>query len=92
VRLADQVIAIRPVVFLGSSISGICNAMARLVEANGPVKYCFSSSISAKPGGYVFTSQIDGHDRRRAARTARRGVERETDGAAFGIRFGARDQ
>jgi branched-chain amino acid transport system substrate-binding protein len=69
VQLTNQVIASHPAVILGSTLSGICNAMAPLVEAEGPVMYCFSPSIRTKPGGYVFTSQIDSHDQQRALMT-----------------------
>ncbi len=69
VQLTNQIIATHPAVILGSTLSGICNAMAPLVEAEGPVMYCFSPSIRTKPGGYVFTSQIDSHDQQRALLT-----------------------
>jgi branched-chain amino acid transport system substrate-binding protein len=66
VQLTNQVVATHPAVILGSTVSSLCNAMAPLVEANGPVMWCFSPSIRAKAGGYVFTSQIDSHDQQRA--------------------------
>jgi branched-chain amino acid transport system substrate-binding protein len=69
VQLTNEIIATHPAVILGSTISALCNAMAPLVEANGPVMYCFSPSIRTKPGGYVFTSQIDSHDQQRALMT-----------------------
>lgn len=69
VQLTNQIIATHPAVILGSTLSGICNAMAPLVEAEGPVMYCFSPSIRTKPGGYVFTAQIDSHDQQRALLT-----------------------
>lgn len=68
VQLTTEVIATRPTVILGSTVSALCNAMAPLV-ANGPVMYCFSPSIRTTPGGYVFTSQIDSHDQQRALLT-----------------------
>jgi branched-chain amino acid transport system substrate-binding protein len=69
VQLTNQVMATHPAVILGSTLSGICNAMAPLVQAEGPVMWCFSPSIRTKPGGYVFTSQIDSHDQQRALMT-----------------------
>ena len=69
VQLVDGILPSHPAVILGSTLSGICNAMAPLVEAHGPVMYCFSPSIRTKPGGYVFTSQIDSHDQQRALLT-----------------------
>jgi len=68
VQLTTDVVALRPAVILGSTVSALCNAMAPLVQA-GPVMYCFSPSIRTTPGGYVFTSQIDSHDQQRALLT-----------------------
>src|SRR5215469_10651250 len=68
VQLMSDVVATKPTVVLGSTISGICNAMAPLA-AQGPVLYCFSPSIRTTPGGYIFTSQIDSHDQQRALLT-----------------------
>jgi branched-chain amino acid transport system substrate-binding protein len=68
VQLTTEVIATHPAVILGSTVSGLCNAMAPLVK-QGPVMYCFSPSIRAEPGGYVFTAQIDSHDQQRALLT-----------------------
>jgi len=68
VQLANDVIATKPAVMLGSSLSAICNAMAPLVQS-GPVLYCLSPSIRAKPGGYSFTASIDSHDQQRALMT-----------------------
>ncbi|HXE29657.1 MAG TPA: ABC transporter substrate-binding protein [Stellaceae bacterium] len=69
VQLMTQVIASHPAVILGSTVSQLCNAQAPLVEANGPVMWCFSPSVRTKPGGYEFTSQIDSHDQQRALMT-----------------------
>ena len=68
VQLTTDVVAAHPAVILGSSISALCNAMAPLV-ASGPVMYCLSPSIRAKPDGYVFTASIDSHDQQRALMT-----------------------
>jgi branched-chain amino acid transport system substrate-binding protein len=68
VQLTTEVIATRPAVILGSTVSALCNAMAPLV-ASGPVMVCFSPSIRTTPGGYVFTSSIDSHDQQRALMT-----------------------
>jgi len=69
VQLMNDVMASHPTVVFGSSISGICNAMAPLVQAAGPVMYCLSPSIRTTPGGYVFTASIDSHDQQRALMT-----------------------
>lgn len=57
VQLADQVLAAHPSVLLGSSITGMCNAMAPLMK-KGPVMYCLSPGIKPTPGGYVFSTYI----------------------------------
>jgi len=61
VQLASQVVATRPAVVIGSSLVGMCNAMAPLME-NGPVMYCLSPGIHPKPGSYVFTTNVSTHD------------------------------
>ena len=57
VQLANQVIAAKPAVLLGSSLVASCNAMAALMQ-NGPVMYCFSPGIHPAAGSYVFTSFV----------------------------------
>jgi branched-chain amino acid transport system substrate-binding protein len=69
VQLTNQVMAMHPAVIFGSTISSLCNAMSPLVQAAGPVMYCLSPSIRAKPGGYVFSASIDSHDQQRALLT-----------------------
>ena len=49
VQLANQVIASKPAVLLGSSLVASCNAMAALMQ-NGPVMYCFSPGIHPADG------------------------------------------
>ena len=44
-----------PVVIMGSSLVGMCLAMAPLVS-DGPVQYCLSPAIHPKAGGYVFSA------------------------------------
>ena len=58
VQLTNQVLAERPSVLLGSSIVAMCSAMAPLVQASGPVEYCFSPGIHPEKGSYVFTSSV----------------------------------
>lgn len=69
VQLMNEVMAAKPAVILGSTISQICNAQAPLVKDAGPVLWCFSPSVRTEPGGYEFTSQIDSHDQQRALMT-----------------------
>lgn len=58
VPMVNQIKAGDPVVVLGSAISSVCNAMAPLFKAKGPVNYCFSPSLYPKSGSYVFSSSI----------------------------------
>jgi branched-chain amino acid transport system substrate-binding protein len=57
VLLANQFIAAKPAVLLGSSLVATCRAMAPLMT-NGPVEYCFSPGIHPDAGSYVFTSSV----------------------------------
>jgi branched-chain amino acid transport system substrate-binding protein len=65
VQLANEVLATRPAVMLGSSLVAACNAMTPLV-ANGPVLYCFSPGIHPPAGSYVFTSGVSTYDQANA--------------------------
>jgi branched-chain amino acid transport system substrate-binding protein len=65
VQLASQVVASKPAVMIGSSIVGICNAMAPLMAA-GPVQYCMSPGIHPPAGSFTFTSSVSTHDLGRA--------------------------
>ncbi len=61
VQLTNQVLPSHPAVVMGSSLVGMCLAMAPLM-ANGPVHYCLSPAIHPKVGGFTFsasTSSID---------------------------------
>ena len=68
VQLATAALARHPTVIFGSTISGICNAMAPLMRS-GPVLWCYSPSIRPEPGGYEFTSQIASRDQQKALMT-----------------------
>ncbi|HXE03589.1 MAG TPA: ABC transporter substrate-binding protein, partial [Methyloceanibacter sp.] len=61
VQLANQVLAAKPKVLLGSSIVAMCKAMAPLMQ-NGPVEYCLSPGIHPEKGSYVFTSSVSTFD------------------------------
>ncbi len=50
-----------PAVIMGSSLVGMCLAMAPLV-ADGPVQYCLSPAIHPKAGGYVFSASASSID------------------------------
>jgi branched-chain amino acid transport system substrate-binding protein len=55
VQLTTNLLASHPAVVMGSSLVGMCLAMAPLV-ADGPLHYCLSPAIHPKPGSYVFSS------------------------------------
>jgi branched-chain amino acid transport system substrate-binding protein len=57
VQLTNRAIASNPAVLLGSSLVGICSAMAPLMQ-DGPAMYCFSPGIHPSKGSYVFTSSV----------------------------------
>lgn len=61
VQIANQVLATRPAVILGSSISANCNAMAPLM-ANGPVMYCLSPGVHPPAGSYVWSASVSSAD------------------------------
>jgi len=49
-------------VILGSAVVAMCNAMAALVKAAGPVQYCFSPGIHPATDSYTFSSSISTDD------------------------------
>lgn len=55
VQLANQLVAKKPLVILGSGQTQTCAAIAPLME-NGPVNYCFTPGYTPKKGGYVFSA------------------------------------
>jgi branched-chain amino acid transport system substrate-binding protein len=55
VQLTTDLLASHPAVVMGSSLVGMCLAMAPLV-ADGPLHYCLSPAIHPKPGSYVFST------------------------------------
>lgn len=61
VQLTTQVLPSQPAVVMGSSLVGMCLAMAPLM-ANGPVQYCLSPAIHPKPGSYTFSTSADSVD------------------------------
>lgn len=56
VQLANDVIAKKPAVMIGSSFVAVCRAMAPLMQ-DGPVDYCLSPGIHPEKG-YVFTGNV----------------------------------
>ena len=57
VQLANQVIAAKPAVLLGTNPVASCNAIAALAQ-NGPVMYCFTPGVHPAAGSYVFTTSV----------------------------------
>lgn len=57
VQLANEVLAEKPAVLLGSSLTASCRAIAPLMK-DGPVEYCFSPGIHPDPGSYLFSSSV----------------------------------
>lgn len=62
VQLTNGILAQKPPVILGSAVVAMCNAMAALVKASGPVQYCFSPGIHPATGSYTFSSSISTDD------------------------------
>jgi branched-chain amino acid transport system substrate-binding protein len=60
--MANQLIAKKVPVVLGSSLSGMCRAILPLFAANGPVNYCLSPAIYPAKGSYGFTASVSTRD------------------------------
>lgn len=61
VQLANEIVAKKPAVMLGSALVAMCNATTPLMR-RGPVEYCFSPGIRPAPGGYVFSGSVGTKD------------------------------
>lgn len=61
VQLANQIVASKPAVVLGSGVVAMCNAMAPLMKT-GPVMYCFSPGVYPAKGSFMFTSSVATRD------------------------------
>lgn len=61
VQLANEILADKPAVMLGSSIVAMCAAIAPLMK-NGPVDYCLSPGLHPAAGGYVFSTSANSAD------------------------------
>jgi len=57
VQLANEILAKKPAVMMGSSLVAICRAIEPLMS-NGPVDYCFSPGVHPEAGSYVFTASV----------------------------------
>ncbi|HUC62478.1 MAG TPA: ABC transporter substrate-binding protein [Alphaproteobacteria bacterium] len=61
VQLTNEILPSHPTVVIGSSLVGMCLAMAPLMK-EGPVQYCMSPAIHPKPGGYIFSASCSSID------------------------------
>jgi len=61
VQLANEVLADKPAVILGSSLVAMCAAIAPLMKS-GPVQYCLSPGLHPTAGGYVFSASSSSTD------------------------------
>jgi branched-chain amino acid transport system substrate-binding protein len=58
VQLANQVIASKAPVLIGPTLTQQCNAIAPLVQANGPADFCLSPGLNPPANGYVWSSSV----------------------------------
>jgi len=65
VQLLTRVLTTNVPLVVGSTLGGICNAMAPLVK-DGPVELCFSPAFKATPGGFAFSAGVGTPDLMRA--------------------------
>ncbi len=61
VQLANQIIAKKPPIFIGSVFIAMCRAVIPLVT-NGPVQYCASPSTSPPKDSYTFSASVSSRD------------------------------
>jgi branched-chain amino acid transport system substrate-binding protein len=62
VQLANDVIAAKPAVMIGSSLVAMCNAISPLMQNGGSVQYCLSPGIHPQSGSYTFSSSTSTFD------------------------------
>lgn len=67
VQLTNGIVTKKPPVILGSAVVAMCNAMAAIVKAAGPLQYCFSPGIHPAANSYTFSSSISTDDLATAA-------------------------
>ena len=61
VQITSALLAQKPAVLLGASITGTCAAELPLLRA-GPVAYCFSPGEHPPPGSYMFSAGVSTRD------------------------------
>ncbi len=62
VQITSSLVAARPPVVIGASISGTCAAELPMIKAAGPVAYCLSPGIHPPEGSYMFSAGVSTHD------------------------------
>jgi branched-chain amino acid transport system substrate-binding protein len=62
VQLLQQILQQHPAVVLGSSLAGPTQAMAALVEAQGPILYALTPNLYPKARGWVFSTSATTRD------------------------------
>jgi branched-chain amino acid transport system substrate-binding protein len=65
VQLLTRVLSMNVPLVVGSTLGGICNAMAPLVK-DGPVEICFSPAFKATPAAFTFSAGVGTPDLMRA--------------------------
>jgi branched-chain amino acid transport system substrate-binding protein len=58
VQLANGVIASKAPVLIGPTLTQQCNAIAPLVQANGPADFCLSPGLNPPANGYIWSSSV----------------------------------
>ena len=58
VQLANQVIASKAPLILGPTLTQQCNAIAPLVQANGPANFCLSPGLNPPADGYIWSTSV----------------------------------
>jgi branched-chain amino acid transport system substrate-binding protein len=62
VAMTATLIAGHARVILGSVLAGICNAVDPIVNANGPLTYCYSPNVYPRAGSYMFSASLSTPD------------------------------
>jgi branched-chain amino acid transport system substrate-binding protein len=62
VQLTNGALAKKPPVIMGSAVVAMCNAMAAIVKAAGPVQFCFSPGIHPVANSYTFSASVSTDD------------------------------
>jgi branched-chain amino acid transport system substrate-binding protein len=58
VQLGNQVIASKAPALIGPTLTQQCNAVAPLVQTNGPADFCLSPGLNPPANGYIWSSSV----------------------------------